>query len=73
MAHTYGWAFLGLLAGSTMLAEVWAARLTGLTCFVAGDPQPLGFMALRADGYLDLAFVAFSTSIGSCKTVFFVS
>ena len=39
-------------------AEVWAARLTGLTCFVAGDPQPLGFMALRADGYLDLAFVA---------------
>jgi hypothetical protein len=27
IAHTYGWAFLGLLAGSTMLAEVWAARL----------------------------------------------
>lgn len=26
IAHTYGWAFLGLLAGSTMLAEVWAAR-----------------------------------------------
>jgi hypothetical protein len=26
VAHTYGWAFLGLLAGSTMLAEVWAAR-----------------------------------------------
>ena len=39
-------------------AAVWAARLTGLTCFVACDPQPLGFMALRADGYLDLAFVA---------------
>ncbi len=27
VAHTYGWAFLGLLAGSTMLAEVWAARV----------------------------------------------
>lgn len=27
VAHTYGWAFLGLLAGSTMLAEVWAARM----------------------------------------------
>jgi hypothetical protein len=26
VAHTYGWAFLGLLAGSTMLAEVWAPR-----------------------------------------------
>jgi hypothetical protein len=26
VAHTYGWAFLGLLAGSTMLAEVWGAR-----------------------------------------------
>jgi len=26
VAHTYGWAFLGLMAGSTMLAEVWAAR-----------------------------------------------
>lgn len=26
VAHTYGWAFLGLLAGSTMLAEAWAAR-----------------------------------------------
>ena len=27
VAHTYGWAFLGLLAGSTMLAEVCAARI----------------------------------------------
>ena len=27
VAHTYGWAFLGLLAGSTMLVEVIAARL----------------------------------------------
>jgi len=27
VAHTYGWAFLGLLAGSTMLAEVWTARM----------------------------------------------
>lgn len=27
VAHTYGWAFLGLLAGSTMLVEVWAARM----------------------------------------------
>lgn len=26
VAHTYGWAFLGLLCGSTMLAEVFAAR-----------------------------------------------
>lgn len=26
IAHTYGWAFLGLLAGSTMLAEVWTQR-----------------------------------------------
>jgi len=26
VAHTYGWAFLGLMAGSTMLAEMWAAR-----------------------------------------------
>lgn len=26
LCHTYGWVFLGLLAGSTMLAEVWAAR-----------------------------------------------
>jgi len=27
VAHTYGWAFLGLLAGSAMLAEVWSARM----------------------------------------------
>ncbi|MFM7403904.1 MAG: hypothetical protein ACKO1N_07385, partial [Erythrobacter sp.] len=27
VSHTYGWAFLGLLTGSTMLVEVWAARL----------------------------------------------
>jgi hypothetical protein len=27
VCHTYGWAFLGLLAGSTLLAEVIAARL----------------------------------------------
>lgn len=27
IAHTYGWAFLGLLCGSTMLAEVFAARM----------------------------------------------
>lgn len=27
VAHTYGWAFLGLMAGSTMLAEVIAARM----------------------------------------------
>ncbi len=26
VAHTYGWAFLGLLVGSTMLAEVFTAR-----------------------------------------------
>lgn len=26
VAHTYGWAFLGLLTGSTMLAEMFAAR-----------------------------------------------
>jgi putative acetyltransferase len=39
-------------------AEVWAARLQGLTTFVAASPDPAGFMSLRADGYLDLAFVA---------------
>lgn len=39
-------------------AEVWRARLQGLTTFVAADPAPAGFMALRPDGYLDLAFVA---------------
>jgi putative acetyltransferase len=39
-------------------AEVWAARLQGLTTFVALAPQPAGFMSLRSDGYLDLAFVA---------------
>ncbi len=27
VCHTYGWAFLGLLVGSTMLAEVFAARM----------------------------------------------
>ena len=27
VCHTYGWAFLGLLTGSTMLAEVYAARM----------------------------------------------
>lgn len=27
VCHTYGWAFLGLLCGSTMLAEVFAARM----------------------------------------------
>lgn len=27
IAHTYGWAFLGLLAGSTVLADVRAARM----------------------------------------------
>jgi hypothetical protein len=30
VAHTYGWAFLGLLAGSTMLVEVIAARMNPL-------------------------------------------
>lgn len=27
VCHTYGWAFLGLLTGSTMLAEVYAVRM----------------------------------------------
>ncbi|TAD78089.1 MAG: hypothetical protein EAY70_07265 [Sphingomonadales bacterium] len=27
VCHTYGWAFLGLLCGATMLAEVFAARM----------------------------------------------
>lgn len=39
-------------------ARVWAARLQGLTTFVAAAPHPAGFMSLRNDGYLDLAFVA---------------
>ncbi|MGV8953407.1 MAG: GNAT family N-acetyltransferase [Cypionkella sp.] len=39
-------------------AKTWAARLRGLTTWVALAPQPVGFMSLRADGYLDLAFVA---------------
>lgn len=39
-------------------AEVWTARLQGLTTFVAATPEPAGFMSLRNDGYLDLAFVA---------------
>jgi putative acetyltransferase len=39
-------------------AEAWAARLAPLTSFVAVNPAPLGFMSLRSDGYLDLAFVA---------------
>ncbi len=37
--------------------HVWAARLKGLTTFVGLAPQVAGFMSLRADGYLDLAFV----------------
>jgi putative acetyltransferase len=39
-------------------AEVWAARLAPLTTFVAEAHQPIGFMSLGANGYLDLAFVA---------------
>jgi putative acetyltransferase len=39
-------------------AKVWAARLEGLTTFVAEADAVLGFMSLRNDGYLDLAFVA---------------
>ncbi len=39
-------------------AGVWAARLAGLVTLVAeGDSGVLGFMALRGDGYLDLAFL----------------
>jgi hypothetical protein len=34
VAHTYGWAFLGLLAGATMLAEVWAARMHPLRAVI---------------------------------------
>ncbi len=39
-------------------AEVWAARLAPLTTFVAEASQPIGFMSLGPQGYLDLAFVA---------------
>jgi putative acetyltransferase len=39
-------------------AEVWAARLAPLTTFVAEAHQPIGFMSLGPNGYLDLAFVA---------------
>ena len=36
----------------------WAARLHGLTTLLAERAgKPIGFMALREDGYLDLAFV----------------
>lgn len=36
----------------------WAQRLDGLTTVVAESPSGLlGFMSLRSDGYLDLAFV----------------
>ena len=39
-------------------AARWAARLHGLTTLVAERAgKPIGFMALREDGYLDLAFV----------------
>ncbi len=39
-------------------AQVWSARLEGLTTWVAVTDRPLGFMSMRGDGYLDLAFVA---------------
>ena len=39
-------------------AARWAARLRGLRTLVAERAgKPIGFMALREDGYLDLAFV----------------
>ncbi|WP_333868478.1 GNAT family N-acetyltransferase [Cypionkella sp.] len=57
-APYYATAQLQAWAPQRPSAAVWTARLTGLICFVACDPQPVGFMALRADGYLDLAFVA---------------
>ncbi|MDJ0827010.1 MAG: GNAT family N-acetyltransferase [Rhodobacter sp.] len=38
--------------------EDWARRLDGLITFVAFESGSLvGFMSLRSDGYLDLAFV----------------
>ncbi len=38
--------------------EVWAARLDGLLTLVAEEGETaLGFMSLRQDGYLDLAFL----------------
>ena len=40
-------------------ADAWRARLIGLWTLVAHGPDgPSGFMSLRPDGYLDLAFVA---------------
>ena len=39
-------------------AAQWAERLEGLTTLVAEhDGKSIGFMSLRDDGYLDLAFV----------------
>ena len=40
-------------------SEAWEKRLTGLWTVVAHRPEgPVGFMSLRQDGYLDLAYVA---------------
>jgi len=46
-------------AGDTPETGAWAARLDGLRTLVAHGPEgPIGFMSLRHDGHLDLAFVA---------------
>lgn len=39
-------------------ATLWANRLASLITVVACDPAPEGFMSLRRDGLLDLAFVS---------------
>lgn len=45
-------------APSQPTPEDWDRRMDGLTTFVAErDGAPVGFFSVRADGYLDLAFV----------------
>ncbi len=56
-ASKYTEAQLAAWAPTRPPADVWAERLSQLITFVAANPTPLGFMSLRSDGYLDLAFV----------------
>ena len=57
-APKYTAAELAAWAPERPSAAAWAQRLDGLTTVVAESPSGLlGFMSLRSDGYLDLAFV----------------
>ncbi|WP_453961487.1 GNAT family N-acetyltransferase [Amorphus suaedae] len=45
-------------AGPTVDLDAWRHRVGGLTGFVAErDGEPIGFMTIDAEGYVDLAFV----------------